>query len=158
MFPITDSSQTIMDAIYKAAQQAGVDIWKNCPVTKIEHKDGKFQVFYLQECMEFDSVILATGSSKIGYEIAQSLGHSIVDPVPSLFTLSSKSHVSSENAIFHNLAGISVPLVILTLKIKGMFLHERFALICFALLCYVLLLTILFFVYFFQFRVKKRNK
>jgi len=128
MFPTTDNSQTIIDAIYSAAEKEGVKIMTQSRVLTIE-KNLENDLFYItfqsigktQKIMECDSVILATGSSKAGYDIVESLGHTIVQPVPSLFTLSSKEHVGSESGILHGLSGVSVPFASVTLKVKGNF-------------------------------------
>jgi len=125
MFPTTDNSQTIIDAIYSAAEKEGVKIMTQSRVLTIE-KNLENDLFYItfqsigktQKIMECDSVILATGSSKAGYDIVESLGHTIVQPVPSLFTLSSKEHVGSESGILHGLSGVSVPFASVTLKVK----------------------------------------
>lgn len=91
MFPITDSSQTIIDCLLTEAKRVGVEI-------RLQSK------FKLEE-FEGDRLILATGSSKSGWEIAQTLGHTLQPPVPSLFTfnipdfsLQSASGVSVANA------------------------------------------------------------
>lgn len=49
-----------------------------------------------------DRLLLATGSSRVGYQIAQELGHHIESPVPSLFTF------NISEAKLRALAGISV--------------------------------------------------
>mmetsp|Transcript_27475 Transcript_27475/g.42009 ORF Transcript_27475/g.42009 Transcript_27475/m.42009 type:complete len:485 (-) Transcript_27475:1028-2482(-) len=123
MFPVTDSSQTIIDCITDAAIDAGVQICKYEKVKAISSVceiDGgdddstanpKFcvSIQHKKEVREeeFDSVILATGSSPIGHEMASSLGHSIVQPVPSLFTLNAKLQVK-EGGVLHGLSGVSV--------------------------------------------------
>ncbi|KAL6287918.1 hypothetical protein ACE6H2_012308 [Prunus campanulata] len=53
---------------------------------------GKFllgiekRTFSSPEYVEADYLLIASGNSKQGYSLASQLGHSIVDPVPSLFT------------------------------------------------------------------------
>jgi predicted flavoprotein YhiN len=111
MFPITDSSQTIIDALLEAAEQAGVEIRLKQNVNRIERsKDGSFKVHFKDESIEeFRCIILATGSSPVGYELAKSLGHDpLVHPVPSLFTLNCK-HAISPGGVLHGLSGVSVP-------------------------------------------------
>jgi predicted Rossmann fold flavoprotein len=49
-----------------------------------------------------DRLLLATGSNPLGYKIAQSLGHQIIPPVPSLFTFNIK------DPLLRALSGISV--------------------------------------------------
>ncbi|HEY9706083.1 MAG TPA: aminoacetone oxidase family FAD-binding enzyme, partial [Allocoleopsis sp.] len=65
------------------------------------------------ENMECDRLLLATGSNPIGYKIAQSLGHNIIKPVPSLFTF------NIDDVRIKELAGLSVESVKLCLKITG---------------------------------------
>lgn len=72
IFPTTDSSQTIIDCLIREAHRVGVEI-------KLRSK------FSLKE-YEGNRLILATGSAKEGWEMAQELGHTIQTPIPSLFT------------------------------------------------------------------------
>jgi predicted flavoprotein YhiN len=65
----------------------------------------------------FDAVILATGSFPMGHEIASSLGHTIVKPVPSLFTLDARDLVT-DGGVFHGLAGVAVPWARLTMVVN----------------------------------------
>jgi len=128
MFPITDNSQTIIDTISHAAIKAGVEIRMKEKVDSVETNDeGQYVVNISTKSSNapnrvkseevFDSLILATGSFPLGHEIARSLGHDIVKPVPSLFTLDSKKLTSNEG-IFNGLAGVSVPLAQLTLVVN----------------------------------------
>jgi predicted Rossmann fold flavoprotein len=120
MFPTTDSSQTIIDVLLNAANQAGVEIWKQRKVLSISKSDssGKFRLKCKDDFHEeYDAVILATGSSQAGHELAKSLGHTIIDPVPSLFTFNTKLQVK-EGGILFELSGVSVPLARVTLKVK----------------------------------------
>lgn len=115
MFPITDSSQTIIDCITDAAIRAGVSVNKQEKVTAIakqELGDDELFVVSIQHKKEireelFDAVILATGSSPAGHQIASQLGHKLIDPVSSLFTLNAK-HQIKEGGIFNGLSGVSV--------------------------------------------------
>lgn len=87
MFSVTDSSQTIIDCLEREAQQAGVVIELGYSVSKIEKHLGGFKVWFRNgHSIDSERVLLATGSTPIGYELAKSLGHSIVPGVPSLFT------------------------------------------------------------------------
>lgn len=131
MFPITDDSQTIIDVITRAAVKAGVEL-------RIKEKVDSVQLISAQSGEEgfnvvissksstsdkttndehFDAIILATGSFPIGHEIARSLGHTIIKPVPSLFTFDAKELIQ-EGGVFHGLAGVSVPLARLTLVVN----------------------------------------
>lgn len=88
VFPVSNSSQSIVDALENAAKQLGVTVWNRCGVETIETRSpGGFLVTLSGGATHpCDAIILTTGSSRQGYSFAESLGHSIVPPVPSLFT------------------------------------------------------------------------
>lgn len=120
MFPITDSSQSVIDALLSAAKSAGVNIQTNCKVQALEKNgnDSTFRITYKQKDVDgnaeentvteiYDAVILATGSAPSGYALVKNLGIDFVDTVPSLFTLSTK-HAVQEGGLLNGLAGVSV--------------------------------------------------
>ncbi len=84
MFPITDSSSTIIECLLSEARKLGVEIRLRQRVEKIE----KGFTLHLKENppLTCKHLILASGSSPEGYASAESLGHTIAPPVPSLFT------------------------------------------------------------------------
>ncbi len=113
MFPVTDDSATIADCLLQAAEQAGVKLVTSVGVRKVEwlNREGGAPDFWLtltnDTTLRCDRLLLATGGNKssVGLTIAQALGHTIVSPVPSLFTfhiddkrLEGLSGVSLENA------------------------------------------------------------
>jgi predicted Rossmann fold flavoprotein len=103
MFPITDSSETIIDALIQAAKTAGVRIQTHWMVMNLEKVGDRFLLTSkTEETIDCDRVLLATGSHSMGYRIAQRLGHSILQPVPSLFTFNVR------DPRLQDLAGISV--------------------------------------------------
>ncbi|OIP74859.1 MAG: flavoprotein [Oscillatoriales cyanobacterium CG2_30_44_21] len=108
MFPITDDSETIVEALMFAAKKAGVHLRNNVLVQKIEKlgksdEESKFELLLKGgETLVCDRLLLATGSSPSGYAIARSLGHNLEPPVPSLFTFNIK------DPQLHQLAGVSV--------------------------------------------------
>mmetsp|Transcript_6068 Transcript_6068/g.8656 ORF Transcript_6068/g.8656 Transcript_6068/m.8656 type:complete len:476 (-) Transcript_6068:76-1503(-) len=121
MFPVTDSSQTIMDAILDCARENDVNIGTKQKVVGVrkEGDEEQFTVSFGDEQEEkYDAIILATGSNPLGWKLAESLGHSIVPPVPSLFTFNTKNQNKEEGQVFHNLSGVSVQHARTTLRIK----------------------------------------
>ncbi len=94
MFPVTDSSQTIVDCLMKEANKYAVEILMNAEVSKLENhhvqnEDKKMTVHFGKDKIELaDYVCIASGgypkSSQFGW--LKALGHSIGEPVPSLFT------------------------------------------------------------------------
>jgi predicted Rossmann fold flavoprotein len=110
MFPITDSSQTIIDCLTREAHELGVEIRLKQKIEKIEKCPGGFQVFLAdQEPLFATALVLATGSGKEGHAWAHALGHTIVEPVPSLFTF------NIPNSPLAHLSGIAVDPVTVTL-------------------------------------------
>lgn len=126
MFPDTDSSQTIINTLLKAAEDANVSVQKQQKTTAIRRREENgFVVSTLEKGNDsqprdevYDAVILATGSAPSGYKLASELGLQIVKPVPSLFTLSAKEQVK-EGGFLYGLSGLSVPEARITFKIVG---------------------------------------
>ena len=121
MFPITDDSATIVDCLMQTAKTAGVKIRTRIPVVSVKENSllnqaGKkgFEVKLKSgEVIICDRILLATGSSAIGYQIAKSLGHQIEPPVPSLFTF------TIPDPHLRELAGVSADHVRVRLQIAG---------------------------------------
>ncbi|MDR2121860.1 MAG: NAD(P)/FAD-dependent oxidoreductase [Flavobacteriaceae bacterium] len=103
VFPETDSSQTIIDALLHAARENGVQIHYETPVTGILKDSEKFEIKTTHRTYQTDALVVAAGSSSKIWEIISGLGHTIVPPVPSLFTFNCK------NDILTDLQGISFP-------------------------------------------------
>ena len=107
MFPVTDSSQTIIDCLKKECATLGIDICYQQKILSIEKENGLFKITLENQPPVFSKTLLmATGSSPQGHQLVASLGHTITKTVPSLFTfnidsfsLSSFSGVSFEDAL-----------------------------------------------------------
>ncbi|MEP0812958.1 NAD(P)/FAD-dependent oxidoreductase [Trichocoleus sp. ST-U2] len=111
MFPITDSSETIVDCLFEAARASGVQIRRGTPVDKIFRQvtslnqplDTGFEIQLKSgEILKCDRILLATGSNPQGYRWVKTLGHTIEPPVPSLFTF------TISDPRLQDLAGVSV--------------------------------------------------
>jgi predicted Rossmann fold flavoprotein len=122
MFPTTDSSETIVNCLLKVAKTAQVELRTQAAVVAVkqlkeqksasENANSGFEILLKStEKILCDRLLLATGSNPTGYKIAQHLGHTIEQPVPSLFTF----NVSDEKLT--QLAGISVNNVKLNLLV-----------------------------------------
>ena len=132
MFPVTDSSETIVECIRNACgvDGGGVVVRTGEKVSDVLCEGGRFVVTLGgdnsgrrgdldgKKKEGFDCIILATGSSPGGHAIASSLGHNMVPPVPSLFTLNAKLQVK-EGGVLNGLSGLSVQMAEVTLKISG---------------------------------------
>ncbi|TAH41481.1 MAG: NAD(P)/FAD-dependent oxidoreductase [Bacteroidetes bacterium] len=90
MFPTTDDSTTIVNCLMNAAQNALVNIRMNSPVHSIhKREDNLFELGLSdEEKMLCDAVIVASGGSPSlkGFDCLKGTGHTIIEPVPSLFT------------------------------------------------------------------------
>ena len=108
MFPITDSSETIINCLMHAANKAKVDLLTGVGVKTVkqyldERGASYFQVELKNErVMKCDRLLIATGSNPLGYRWAKNLGHKIESAVPSLFTFNVR-----DNRL-QGLAGVSV--------------------------------------------------
>jgi predicted Rossmann fold flavoprotein len=143
MFPLSNTSQTIIDCLVGAAKAAGVKLVSDCGVERIvarasrPFRNGNEQQaggtptllggFDLSlsngETLFCDRLLLATGGCRTAEagQLAVSLGHTLEPPVPSLFTF----HI--EAPWLHELAGVSVESV--EASVPGTELRERGALL-----------------------------
>ncbi|HZP61395.1 MAG TPA: NAD(P)/FAD-dependent oxidoreductase [Opitutaceae bacterium] len=127
MFPITDDSATIVDCLQNAAAKAGVQLVTRCGITSVtrpepargelvasaERAANRFSLTLTTgEILKADRLLLATGGTKgsAGLTIAEKLGHTIVPPVPSLFTF----HI--DDSRLRGLEGLSMPLASATVR------------------------------------------
>jgi predicted Rossmann fold flavoprotein len=123
MFPVTDDSSTIVDCLMEAAKKAGVRLFTQSGIRSVEVNPGdprgRLTVgFSNGERVLADRVLVATGGTKgsAGLPIAESLGHSIEPPVPSLFTF----HVDDPR--IRGLEGVCAPAA--EASVRGMRLSE----------------------------------
>lgn len=106
MFPVTDDSATIINCLKQEAEKYGVRVRTKTRVEAIRPiEENRYELSIRgKKEQAFDAVIISCGGSnrRTNYEWLEELGHSIVEPVPSLFTFNFK------NKIFSDLSGISV--------------------------------------------------
>ena len=119
VFPKSDSSQSIIDCLVKEARSLGVSVWTGCTVSDIQKTNFGFSLSLKdRQTIDCEKLILATGSSRQGYQFAKQLGHTIIDPVPSLFTF------KIPDSKLHSLSGLSVPHVRVYLDLSPQMLQE----------------------------------
>lgn len=115
MFPVTDSSETIIQCLQQAAKKAGVDIRLERGIERIQKKEEGFLLtLTTEETLTCDRLLMATGSNSKVYSLLQNLGHTCVPLVPSLFTF------NVPDSPLLDLAGISVPEVHLKIPQVGL--------------------------------------
>ena len=90
IFPVSNSSQTIIDCFLSEAKKLSVEVLYNHSVKQIEQLESEFLLKTNQENVITKKVVVATGSNPKIWNLLSDLGHSIVPPVPSLFTFDIK--------------------------------------------------------------------
>jgi len=90
MFPITDSSETIIDCFQKECQKLGVEIKKGQSLKNFSREKDGWQINTNIESFQSSKLMLATGSNSKVWNLLQKTGHHIVNAVPSLFTFNIK--------------------------------------------------------------------
>ncbi|KAF5182301.1 3-dehydro-bile acid delta4,6-reductase [Thalictrum thalictroides] len=120
VFPVSNSSSSIIDCLMLEAKRSGVSLQTGKVVTSVSTtKNGKFllklekRTVDLIEYVEASYLLIASGSNRQGYTLAMQLGHSIVDPVPSLFTFKIEDRQLAE------LSGVTFPKVKAKLKLEN---------------------------------------
>lgn len=110
VFPVSDQSQDIIDCLLQEARRRAVALKAGHGVAALEASEGGWHLYFFRNKYPShfaDKVIVATGGSpaRRGLEWLESLGHRVVDPVPSLFTF------NVPDAPITGLMGISVDAV-----------------------------------------------
>lgn len=90
MFPMTDSSQTIIDCFLSEAKKFGVEILLNQSVKEIQKDSDHFIINTTTETFSAEKLVIATGSNPKIWQLLEGLGHTVVPAVPSLFTFNIK--------------------------------------------------------------------
>lgn len=117
MFPVTDSSQTIIDCLLKEAGKYHVDMLMNREVTEIKKAKKGFEIFFQDNIsVTADYVCVACGGypKSSMFEWLIQMGHSIEEPVPSLFTFNMPGNPITE------LMGVSIENVKVKIAVAGL--------------------------------------
>lgn len=104
IFPKSDRSESIIDCLKAETTRLGVAVRLNAHIRSIQKVTDHFQLdLGGGETLTGKQLILASGSAPQGWEWARALGHTLVPPVPSLFTF------KISDPRLTDLAGISMP-------------------------------------------------
>lgn len=92
MFPISNSSQTIIDCFLNEAKKHHVEVLYNQSVVNISSENSldSFQISTKEAVFSCEKLLVATGSNAKIWNVLENLGHTISQPVPSLFTFDIK--------------------------------------------------------------------
>jgi predicted Rossmann fold flavoprotein len=127
LFPVTDSSRTILDALVREAVATGVRLLHPARVTAVGATETGFRVTTTAGEVLAKRVILCTGGQSLpksgsdgsGFDLARLLGHSLTDPiVPALVPL-----VLPAEHWITSLSGLALPATLALRSGSGKRLH-----------------------------------
>ena len=103
VFPEANTSQAVIDCFQNAVDKLGIKVFTNCGVNVIYQQENQWVINTKNQDFIADKLVMAAGSSKAFWDLCESLQHTIIEPVPSLFTFNIKDERLTD------LLGISVP-------------------------------------------------
>jgi predicted Rossmann fold flavoprotein len=86
IFPVSNSSSTIIECFLSEAEKHKVEVLYSCAVNAIYKENDRFTIATNKGQFQCEKLVVASGSSQKMWNVLKDLGHSIVQPVPSLFT------------------------------------------------------------------------
>ena len=113
LFPVSNDSQEIVDCFLNTCKEYQIKIELKKEVTAVNQPVDQFSIQFKDgKTTVVDQLVIASGgSSKLAaYDWIAKLGHSIIDPIPSLFTFNLSKHPITE------LMGLSVENVTINLE------------------------------------------
>lgn len=111
VFPVSNSSQSIIDLFLRLTKKYHIKIWTKTTVENIEKQNNLWQITIAQQKIIARNLLIATGSNRKMWDTLKSFQHSIVKPLPSLFTFKIK------DPLIANLPGVALPKV--RAKVQG---------------------------------------
>ena len=89
VFPRSDSSLDVIKCLRDVAAECGIKVFTNSHVKQISKLNDAFNILVKgNKTIVSKNILICTGGHSSGRKLAMSLGHAIVKPVPSLFSLS----------------------------------------------------------------------
>lgn len=102
MFPESDSSETIIRCFIRSANDLNIQVITSCTVQQIFQSGDFWKLDTSVGNFVSNQLVIAAGSSPKIWDLMKGLGHTVIPPVPSLFTFNCKDER------IKNLMGISV--------------------------------------------------
>jgi len=103
VFPESNTSQTIVDCLINSAKKSGVQVKLSHRVDAIEKDGEKWKINTNKGAFLADKLLIASGSNSKIWDLIATLGHTIIPPVPSLFTF------KINDIRIKDIPGVSVP-------------------------------------------------
>ncbi|AEK23695.1 BaiN/RdsA family NAD(P)/FAD-dependent oxidoreductase [Capnocytophaga canimorsus] len=102
VFPQSDSSQSVVNCLLNEAKNNKVLVEYQQQVQAIARNDNYWQISTKTTVFRTEKIVIATGSSSKIWNLLQVLGHTIIPPVPSLFTF------NTQDDFITNLPGVAL--------------------------------------------------
>jgi predicted Rossmann fold flavoprotein len=126
LFPDTNRSRDVLDALLDEAARLGVVVTAGARVSAVDRRGERFVIRAGDQESTAPRVVLATGgrslpktgSDGFGYELARRLGHGYVETTPALAPLLLDNHGAASRIDHAALAGVSHPAA-MTLRVNG---------------------------------------
>ena len=88
VFPYSDSSEDVIKCLTNIANKSGIKVFTNSHVKEIRITNQGYNLSVTgNKILKTKKILICTGGHPSGRRLAKSLGHSIIQPVPSLFSL-----------------------------------------------------------------------
>lgn len=110
MFPVSNSSQTIIDCFTQTAKKLGINVLTGQSVQSLFKGNDYWKIETNVANYSCEKIVLATGSNPKIWDLLSEIGHTIITPVPSLFTFNIK------DKRIKNLMGVSA---VASVKVKN---------------------------------------
>jgi len=126
IYPLSKQASIVVEQMEYALHRLGVEIVLGEEVVKIQKNKRSFSLFLKNRKVEFERVILSAGGvaashlggTESGYDLAKSLGHSIVKTMPSLVQL------DGNDKCMKMLKGVRIDAKV-SLYVNGKFLQSK---------------------------------
>lgn len=109
VFPEANTSQAIIDCFQNAVDKLEIKVLTNHGVNSVYQQNKQWVINTNKQNFIADKVVIAAGSSKKVWELCKTLDHTIINPVPSLFTF----NINDKRLV--DLLGTSVPSATVTI-------------------------------------------
>lgn len=110
VFPISDNSETVIQCFLNQCKKHEISICTNTAVISISKADHLWIITTNAENFRSQRVLIATGSSPLTWKMIETMGHRIIEPVPSLFSF------NIVHPLLKDLAGISLENVLVEIR------------------------------------------
>ncbi len=102
VFPASNNSQSIIDCFLRLTEKYNIKVLKNHSVNNFYKKDDYWIIHTSKDDFLSNKLVITTGSNPKIWNLLSEIKHTIIPPVPSLFTF------TIDDEVLHNLQGISL--------------------------------------------------